>query len=341
MIEFGDFFGEMYSDSNLKKLTIGIFFSGLIIGVISEIGIIWYERNGDHNYRTVLNQLFSTVSLVTISYLVLVYIPDGIRYLHGPLPATFCDIHNFLKNFFGCCFILLFDCIVCLRYIFIFKWGKVSVFDENLVASFLQISIMALSFWMALVKRISVGRKPLNYYMCCGMNPNEGNDDEQKDEITRQYDTTGILAFLSFTLHLIVSTKIFLYQRQMEKREDSVELGRLNNRNFQGSNVAWENRQKIRRKSSNFPKSMADLTTQMFSLIYTVVIAITASAMNRTNPVDMNQYQNRWLAYFNQIIAFSFAISAICIQYYARNVAIRNAIWRKLKAFIPYPSNTR
>ena len=341
ILENGDFFGEMYSDSSLKQLTIGIFFFGSILGVVSEIGIIWYERNGDHNYRTVLNQLFSSISLVTISYLMFVYIPDGIRYLHGPLPATFCDIHNFLKNFFGNCFILLLDCIICLRYIFIFKWGKCSVFDENFVASFLQLSILALSLWMALVKKMSVGRKPMNYFMCCGKNPNEGNAADEKDDIPRQYDTTGILALLSFTLHLIVSSKIFLYQRRMEKREDNVELGRLNNRNSPGSNEDWGNRRELRRKSSNFPKSMADLTTTMFSLSYSLVLAIATTAMNQKSPVDLNQYQNRWLAYFNQIIAFSFAISVICIQYYARNVAIRNAIWRNLKAYIPYPSNIR
>ena len=340
-IENEDFFAEMYSDSTLKQLTIGIFFFGSIVGVLSEIGIIWYERNGDHNYRTVLNQLFSTISLVTLSYLVFVYIPDGIRYLNGPLPPTFCDIHNFLKNFFGNCFILLLDCIICLRYIFIFKWGKYSVFDENFVASFVQISTLALSFWMALVKKMSVGRKPMNYFMCCGKNPNEGNVGEEDDGIKRQYDTTGILALLSFTLHLIVSAKIFLYQRRMEKREDIVELGQLNNRNNQGSNEDWGNRRQVRRKSSNFPKSMADLTTTMFSLSYSLVLAIATTAMNQTSPVDLNQYQNRWLAYFNQIIAFSFAISVICIQYYARNVAIRNAIWRNLKACIPYTSNIR
>ena len=340
-IENEDFFAEMYSDSTLKQLTIGIFFFGSIVGVLSEIGIIWYERNGDHNYRTVLNQLFSTISLVTLCYLVFVYIPDGIRYLHGPLPAAFCDIHNFLKNFFGNCFILSLDCIICLRYIFIFKWGKFSVFDENLVALFLQISILALSFWMALVKKMSVGREPMNYYMCCGKNPNEKNAADEKNDIAGQYDTTGILALISFTLHLIVSAKIFLYQRRMEKREENVELGRLNNGNSQGSNEDGGNRGEVRRKSLNFPKSMADLTTTMFSLSYSLVLAIATTAMNQTSPVDLNQYQNRWLAYFNQIIAFSFAISTICIQYYARNVAIRNAIWRNLKAYIPYSSNIR
>ena len=109
-----DFFKEMYSDSGMKRMTIWIFFFGSILGIILPVGIIWYERNGYHNYRTVLNQLFSTVAWITISYIVLVYIPEGIRYLIGPLPSTFCDLHHFLKNFLVCCFMLLFDGIICL-----------------------------------------------------------------------------------------------------------------------------------------------------------------------------------------------------------------------------------
>ena len=340
-----DFFEEMYSDSALKKVTIVVFFFGFILGLIAEIGIIWYERNGDHNYRTVLNQLFSTVSWITICYLLLVYFPDGLRYLIGPYPEMFCDLHLFLKNFFTCCFILLFDSIICLRFIFIFKWGKFSVFDDNLLANFLRISILVLSFWMALVKLMSVGRKPLNYFMCAGLDPEEENGPNETSKVTKKYDTTGILTFLSFALHLVISVKIFLYQRRIEKRSNNVQLGQLNNvptsenENSRERRVAWEDRQEVPvRRSSSIPKSMADLTTQMLCFVYLVVVVIVHSVMDRTNPVELNQYQNRWLAYFNQIIALSFAILAICLQYYARNVAMRNAIWRNLIALVEIPS---
>ena len=89
-----DFFVELYSDTNLKRVTIILFFVGTVLGVIFETGIIWYERNGDHNYRTVLNQLFSTISWFVICYTFLVYIPEGIRYLIGPLNLTWCGIYT-------------------------------------------------------------------------------------------------------------------------------------------------------------------------------------------------------------------------------------------------------
>lgn len=341
-----DFFKEMYSDSGLKRMTIWIFFFGSILGIILPVGIIWYERNGNHNYRTVLNQLFSTIAWTTISYLILVYIPEGIRYLIGPLPSTFCDIHHFLKNLLVCCFMLLFDCIICLRCIFIFKWGKFSVFDDNLVATFLQMSILALSFWMALVKRMSVGRIPLNYFMCAGKNPNEQNETEPTNSSPRQYDTTVLLVILSFALHLVASTKVFLYQRQMEKRTSSIELGRMNdtasteNRNERRRKVAWEDSESNSvRRASSLPKSMADLTTQMLCQTFLVVVSIVHTVMNNKKPGELNQYENRWLAYFNQIIFVSVALSGICFQYYAKNDGLRSFIWRKITASIHCTSN--
>ena len=93
-----DFFGEMYSDSALLKATVATFFIGTVLGLFSMSGLIWYERNGNHRYRTVINQLFSTLSWTVVWYILLVYIPEGTRYIIGPLNETYCDFHNLLKN---------------------------------------------------------------------------------------------------------------------------------------------------------------------------------------------------------------------------------------------------
>ena len=119
-----DFFAELYSDTWLKQLTIAFFFLGTIVGLFSELGIIWYERNGDHNYRTVVNRLFSTISWILVFWILLVYIPQGVRYLVGPLNETYCTIHIFLKTFFVCSAVLTVDSVTFLRYIIIFKFNR-------------------------------------------------------------------------------------------------------------------------------------------------------------------------------------------------------------------------
>ena len=319
-----DFFKELYSDTGLKRITIAFFFLGSVLIVILESGIIWYERNGNHNYRTVFNQLFATISWIAIGYTLLAFVPQGIRYLVGPLNDTWCGIHIFIKHFFFCCFLLASNCVIGLRYLFIFKWKQVSVFDDDLITFFLQLSILVLSFWMTLAKLTTTRKMPLNYFICTGKKPTEPRE-----------IASGLLVILSVLLHIFVFIKIFVHQRQLEKRTQNIELGRMNNSTEENNifgqqrRLAWVNSQQNRAsKFSNMPKSMADLTTQLLCLTFLLVAIIIHFMMNKTDPADLNKYQNRWIVYFNQLITFAIGASGICIQYYVRNSAMRTFLWR-------------
>ena len=132
----------------------------------------------------------------------------------------------------------------------------------------------------------------------------------------------------------------------MEKITGNVELGRMSGPASGGNDrqrkVAWgDNQDNSGTRSSTLPKSMADLTTQMLCLTYLVVIVVVTMVMNGTEPAELNKFENRWLAYFSQIIALSFAISAICFQYYAKNPALRNAIWRNIRTSFRSSSDGR
>ena len=141
-----DFFHELYADSALKQLTMAFYFIGAVVGLLSEFGIIWYEKHGNHRYRTLINQLFATVSWFVIFYILLVFLPDGIRYMVGPLDATFCDVHNILKNFFSVCIMLTMDCIIVLRYIFIFKWSNFAIINDDFIVMFCNYPSSSLAF---------------------------------------------------------------------------------------------------------------------------------------------------------------------------------------------------
>ena len=326
-----DFFEELYSNSCSKQLTIFIFFFGAIFGLVLELGIIWYERHGNHRYRTAINQLFSTISWLVVCYIILVFIPDGIRYLTGPLDPTFCDIHNFLKNYFCICVLLTLDCIIILRYIFIFKLSNFAVIKDDLIAGFLQITILIMSFWMALVKRISVGRMPLNYYMCSGKDPT--GDDETQGNGAKKYDTLSVLAIISFVVWVVAAAKIFLYQRKIEQSTRNIELGRIQNTGSsdQQSVMTMTNPQEW--KTKNMPKSMADLTTQFLCMMLNLVFVIVKITMNQIEPKELNATGNRWLAYYIQIIGVALSIFGISCQYYLKNRSLLNAIWRCTKRY--------
>ena len=197
----GDFFQEMYSDSILKQLTMGLFMTGASMGLALEFGIIWYERNGDHRYRTVINQLFSTISWLVVCYILFVYIPYGVRYSTGPLNVAYCSFQNFIDNFLTACFVLTVDCIVLLRYVLIFNLTNFAVINDDFIATYLQVTILLVSLIVTAVKRMSVGRMPLNYFMCLGINPDQGKNGPSEPTI-KKLDTTGILVIISFVANI-------------------------------------------------------------------------------------------------------------------------------------------
>ena len=331
-----DFFKELYSDSDLRQATMTIFYTGSLLGLMLEFGIIWYERGGgNQRYRTAINQLFSTMSWIVVSYIIFVYIPQGIRYHVGPLNPTFCDLQTFLKNFFASSFVLTLDLISLLRYVFIFKLSNFAMINDDLIARFLQITVLLLSIWIAAVNRMSVGRMQLTYLMCAGTDPSKEHIGNHPDTIIRKFETVGILVVASVMLNACIFIKIFLYQRKIEQSTQSIELGRMTPYQTDSEYVSWTNPNKDT-TTSNVPKSMVDLTTQILCLLFQGTFVAIALVRYGFEPLALNKYEHRWMTYYMQIIGPAIAILGISIIYYIKNNSVPKAIWRSINEKIRY-----
>ena len=75
-----DFFSEVYTIR--PSIIIGVILSSVSICIIIPVlySIIWYEKFGSDNKRTVLDKLAGSVCWYTILLHVLVQIPELIRY---------------------------------------------------------------------------------------------------------------------------------------------------------------------------------------------------------------------------------------------------------------------
>ena len=333
-----DFFADMYSDSVLLKGTLATFFIGTVLSLVSMSGLIWYERFGNHRYRTVINQLFSTLSWIVVWYILLVYIPEGTRYMIGPLNGTFCEFHNLFKNALIACFLVTLDCISLLRHAFIFNWKHFAVVNDDLIARFLNGTIALLGLWVATVKRLSFGKMHIHYFLCAGKNPNEENERNGRQMTNLKFNTTGLVVCISAVLLVFVSTKTFLYQRKLEKQTQKIRLGlidpsqRNNDKHIiQKGNAreAWPDNTIDNRIS--FSKSMIDFTTQILCMMFFIIGSIIQLILVSLEPKELNQYKNRWYAYYIQIISLPIAITGISLLYYSRNIAVSKAIWRRIK----------
>ena len=110
-----DYFNKLFLHSNIKTVSIVTFFFVSTMTLILMFGIIWYEKNGRFRYRTVINRLGSSICWLTVWFTLLIYVPEGIRLMIGPLNKLLCDIHVLLKYFLMTCILLTFDAIALLR----------------------------------------------------------------------------------------------------------------------------------------------------------------------------------------------------------------------------------
>ena len=326
-----EFFKELYSNTGLKQFTVVAFFIGTFSGLVLELGIIWYERHGSHTYRTVINQLFSTTSWFVVAYILFVYIPEGTRYLIGPLSEEYCDFHFFTKNFISNCIVLALDFITLLRYIFIFKLSNFAVVNDALLARTLQVTTVVLGLWLATVKKMSFGKMPLFYYMCTGKDPSLEYGRDRSVNNVPKYDTFAILVVVSVILNIFALAKIFLYQRQMEKRTQKIELGHFENsfNTDERPQTIWQNNNQ--KKIRNMPKSMADLSTQALCFLINAINVVINITISKMEPAELNDYGNRWLIYYVQIIGIAVAISGISLQYYIKNFSSLKIIYNNFR----------
>ena len=329
-----DFFEEIYSNGPIMTLAIVVFLIGVILGIIGTTSIIWYERNCSNRYRTVINQLFAQLSWYIFIYTLLVYIPEGIRFWYGPYGETYCDFLVVSRNVIWDSVLLTLDCIVVLRYLFIFKLKNFAVICDDVLARIFNSSIIIVSFWAAFVKRVTPGKMPMVFYLCAGKDPNNDGVEGQFINATSKYNTGRVIVAISAFLHLLLIPRILYYQLVTLKHQQPLKLGILNNEpdNRQievlrrRGDDTWSN--KINQNSN---KTIIDIATQVIFLMYFVVTGIIISISEHVEPRKMNLDEYQYIPLTIQTYGPFFAYVIVFTILFTRNEAMRKSLWKKLK----------
>ena len=231
-----DFYEHFYTSNLHSPLTVFLYLFGLLTGIVGPISVIWFERNCGNRYRTVINQMLATTSWYFLLYTLLIYIPDGIRFVYGPFGELFCDIHVVTQNVLWPCLILTEDVMILLWYIFIFYMKNFGIINDDLIAWVLNLSILLISIWASALRRFSPGRFPLYYYLCTGQDPNDGYGTGHYLTITPKYNAGRIIMVFSLILHLLTVPRLLYNQVYTKMKEKPIRIGIFRSNNEQNSN---------------------------------------------------------------------------------------------------------
>ena len=94
-----------------------------ILSSFLAYGIIWFERFGTDQKRTIVNKFVSQGVWAVVIILPMIILSDIFRYTLGPLPAQFCFFQVVFKNYFFTQSLCFLDAMIAARYALIF-WTK-------------------------------------------------------------------------------------------------------------------------------------------------------------------------------------------------------------------------
>ena len=146
-----------------------------LVGVATNValfyGIIWYERFGSDNKRTLMNKLFSSQCWCTIHYLCMCQMADIVRFIVGPYPEFICFMLTIVKNAIKAQILLFIDATLLVQYLFIFWLKNPAGVNDDFWSCFITIWIRGFSLIFYLTKLTIDTKKPIVYYICSNILP--------------------------------------------------------------------------------------------------------------------------------------------------------------------------
>jgi hypothetical protein len=131
-----DFFYGIFENRPSKFVCIVLAILVLSIELFLYYGIIWYERFGTDNRRTLTNELLTNLCWTIIVSIFISFL-NLARYIFGPLPAYYCFFQLLLKVVSKTVILLFLDAILLTRYLMIFWLKNPSAIKDDFWGSFL------------------------------------------------------------------------------------------------------------------------------------------------------------------------------------------------------------
>ena len=134
-------FYNVFENTISRPITIAVSPVLLVMAVLLAYGIIWFERFGTDQKRTIRNKFVSQSLWVVVVILPMIILSDIFRYTLGPLPAHFCFFQVVFKNYFFTQSLCFLDAMIAARYALIFWTKNPSSVNDDFWGTFITIWI--------------------------------------------------------------------------------------------------------------------------------------------------------------------------------------------------------
>jgi hypothetical protein len=296
---------------NRPSRILSLIFSSVSIPIICWLfyGIIWYERFGTDNKRTLMNKLVAANCWSFIQTFLFCQTLETLTSMFGPFNEHVCFFLLVSKNALKTQFLLFFDSNIVVQYLFIFWIKNPAAVQDDFWSDFVSIWISGLTYIFNFSKFFIAHRLPMNYYACARIIP----------DIDWSLPSHFGAHFEVFTLLTIVIVKLKIHFFKAKSTEKEMTKRSLFRKTFT--------------LDANNSHALANFSTNFISLIIFGLVIIVGLKLNRLTPTDLNIYPNYLLMYFFQLILPNLVGYAVLGLLYMKNSAMRATLVMEFNNF--------
>lgn len=294
-------FDDVRSVSLIKTVCIVFSWTSAGILILLFYGIIWYERFGSDNNRTLINKLVSSVCWTIIEWFVFGQLPDSFIYVAKRLPKEFCFLHLLLKRSCSSQILILFDVMIVIRFLMIFKLKNPAAIKDDFWIIYLNIWVVMMSTFYQLTILLLPGKLPLTYSLC--------SDTDPLEEHLKPKKVGGALEILSLVIHVTVWIRIILYRRKTRIHPQSKTV-------FEKSTLLNEIES----------GSLSSMMSNCLNVTTLAIGALLTGFVGSFHPEQLTKYPYYILLYVLSLIGPSIMAILTVTTYYASHKKLRKTI---------------
>jgi len=198
-----DFFQVLMENNPAKILCLAFSLIGILFGPAFLYIIIWYEKFGSHQKRTLLNMFVSMYCWEWIKFMLVVQTIETVRFMYGPLPHFVCYGQLAIRNSTINNAQLYMDARMLTRYIYIFWLKNTAAFRDDFWHLFSCLWIQCSTLLFEIVRQLLNKKLPSSYYICLGID---------STHVKGSTEGLGIMIQITTLLHVVIYLRILIYK---------------------------------------------------------------------------------------------------------------------------------
>ena len=278
----------------------GLFFSFLTITIVnlSFYAIIWYERFGTNQNRTLINQFITSACWIAIAHNILLQIPEVIISFGFPMGQLFCGSSLILKNTIIMHYASHAAAISVVKYLYIFVFKNPSDKHDAFWCYFINSVIFIHAFLSQFVFYFLPGKNPYLYYIC-----------------SRTYPSQGLKIKINFPFYIILVVSLGVYAYVVFK------IG------YYRVKVLPSN---VTNKPHNVKSNLSNFKTLAIAFISILPLVAASYFLNLAPTESLKYFPYNYLVQFHLHFCPFFICIVFVVSHFMSNNILRDVIHREI-----------